>query len=75
MAGARKKVYQDLNTGGKNNSHDGTGHGSLSPKHVAPGGHQLNQMAPDLHIVGNSPEDAGDYDENFGHKGGEGEKD
>jgi hypothetical protein len=75
MAGARKRVYQHLHTGGRDNSKEGTEHGSLSPGQITPGGKQLNQMAPALHVVGTSPEDGGQYDENFAHRNGEGEKD
>lgn len=65
----KKHHKTDFHTSGE--SPTGLPHGSLSPKHVAPAGPELNQIAPATHFVGTQPEDAGQYDENFGHAASE----
>jgi hypothetical protein len=68
MAGARKKVYDTFHTGGRGNVDHGGETGGVGP-------HIPNQMTPGHHPVPRHPEDAGQFDENFAHKTGEGEKD
>lgn len=68
MAGARKRVYQTFHTSGRGD----TGHGSESPKSMGDEG--LNQTAPGLHMVDRCPPNEHEFDENFAHRTGEGEK-